>query len=150
MDTSQAVRTAVYQAISGISVDGMAIPVFDGMVNTNVTIPVIRYASVYIVIQDQQENEAPNQNMCSERLIANITVRIVTKYTTSNVTDRTLCDAISGLVQSAIRTGRNHNLSSNDIDIQKVGYPIARNVDEFAGGQTALSKVLIYSITVNN
>ena len=149
MDVSGAIRTALFQAISGISVDGVAIPVFDGIVNPNVTIPTIRNANVYIVLQDQQESEAPNQNMCSERIMANITVRVVTKYATGGVVDRTLCDTIAGLVHAAVRTGRKDNLTSSAVNIQNVDYPVSRNIDEFAGGQTALSRVIIYSITAN-
>lgn len=149
MDISGAIRKALFQSISGISVDGNIIPVFDGVVNPLVAIPVIRNADVYIVIQDQQESEAPNQNMCHERLTANITARIVTKYTTAAVVDRTLCDTIAGLVQSQIRSGRDHNLTSDTVNIQNVDYPLSRNIDEFSGGQTAFSRVLIYSITAN-
>lgn len=149
MDISGAIRTALFQSISGISLDGVSIPVFDGIVNPNVTIPTIRNANAYIVLQDQQESEASNQNMCSERITANITVRIVTKYATSGVVDRTLCDTIAGLVHASVRSGRNHNLTTSTVNIQNVEYPISRNIDEFAAGQTALSRVIIYSITAN-
>ncbi len=150
MDVSQAIRTAVFQAISTIDYSGFPIPVFDGIVNPNVTIPTInRRAKVYIVINDQQENSAPNQSMCAERLLANITIKTVAKYTTANVTDRTVVEDISAEVMKRIRENRSTFLQSPEVDIHDVSYPISRNIDEFANGQTALSKALIYSITVN-
>ncbi len=149
MDISQAIRESIYQAISSISIDGYSIPVFDGVVNPNVTIPVIRSASSYIVLQGQQDNPSGIQNMCSERVVSNITIRIVTKFTTSGVTDRTIGEKISDLVQQAIRANRSHNLFSNHINIQRVDFPIITQSEEFAGGQTAFSKILIYSITLN-
>ncbi|MGJ1362890.1 hypothetical protein ACR79B_20740 [Sphingobacterium spiritivorum] len=149
MDLSQAIRESIYQAISSISVDGFPIPVFDGVVNPNVTIPIIRSASTYIVLQGQQDNPSGIQNMCIERVVSNITIRIVTKFTTSGVTDRTLGEKISDLVQHAIRPNRSHNLISNHINIQRVDFPIITQSEEFAGGQTAFSKILIYSITLN-
>ncbi|MDH5825769.1 hypothetical protein [Sphingobacterium faecium] len=150
MDISQAVRTAVFQALSPIVVDNKVIPVFDGMVNPLVSLPVIRGGTCYILLQDQQEVEAPNQTMCGERILANQTVKVVVKFNTANVTDRSLCDQISSLVKTSIRPNRDHTLSSNEINIQKVGFPISRNTEEFGATSTALSKVLIYSITVNN
>ncbi|MGJ1516532.1 hypothetical protein ACR79N_16195 [Sphingobacterium siyangense] len=184
MESTQAVRTAINNAIGSISIvpkvyvkdaniavnsgllstkDGdfivmngivngalsSVIPVFDGIVNPNVPIPTIGGSSVYIVIQDQQENQAAVQNMCNERLEHNITIRIVTKFSTAGVTDRTISEAIADKVKKAIRTGRSHNLVSPYINIQKVESPIVQQTDEFANGQTALSKILIYTITVN-
>jgi len=150
MDFSQAIRTAFYQAISTIQLSGKVIPVFDGNVDPSVLIPVINGASAYIILQDQQDNLSPNQTMCNERILSNITIRIVTKFNTAGATDRTVSESISTLVQSAIRTGRNHNLTSPNINIEKVAFPTIRNVDEFGSNQTAFSKVLIYSITSNN
>lgn len=150
MDISQSIRESVYQAISNISIDGKTIPVFDGVVNPNVSIPIVRNASCYIVIQDQQETLSAFQNMCSERMDQSLTIRIVTKFTTSGVTDRTISEEISDRVKKAIRSGRSHNLISNSVTIQKVSAPIAQQSDEFANGQTAFSKILIYTITVNN
>lgn len=150
MDISQAVRTSIFQALTPVVIDGKVIPVFDGMVNPNVIIPIIRNASCYIILLDQQETESPNQTMCSERIIANVTVKIVAKYKTANVTDRSVCDSIANIVMIAIRPTRSHALMSNQVNIQKVGYPVSRNMDEFGATSTALSKVLIYSITVNN
>ncbi|MDM1294313.1 hypothetical protein HX021_08375 [Sphingobacterium sp. N143] len=149
MESTQAVRTAVFEAISNIAIESKVIPVFDGLVNPNVVIPVVRGASCYIVIQDQQENLGAIQNMCIERMEQNITIRIVTKFSTAGVTDRSISESIADFVKKAIRTGRNHNLSSQNINIQKVLAPIVQQTDEFANGQTALSKILIYSIIVN-
>lgn len=149
MESTQAVRTAIYSAIGNILIQGKKIPVFDGVVNPNVPIPSINNASCYMVLQDQQENLGANQNMCIERMEQNITIRIVTKFSTAGVTDRSISESIAGFVKKAIRTGRNHNLSSQNINIQKVFAPIVQQTDEFANGQTALSKILIYSIIVN-
>lgn len=149
MESTQAVRAAIYNAISAISVSGKVIPVFDGIVNPNITIPVINNASCYIVLQDQQENLSAIQSMCNERLEQNITIRIVTKFPTAGVTDRTLSETIADLIKKAIRSGRSHNLVSPYVNIQKVDAPIVQQTEEFANGQTALSKILIYTITVN-
>lgn len=150
MDISQAVRTSVFQALTPIVIENKVIPVFDGFVNPLITIPMIRAGSCYIILLDQQEIGSPDQSMCNERVLANLTVKIVVKYNTANVVDRTLCDAITEKVKTAIRPNRKHSLISNEINIQKVGYPISRNIDEWGATSTALSKVLIYSITVNN
>ena len=82
MESTQAVRTAIYQAIGSLSLDGKVIPVFDGVVNPNISIPSIRGAASYIVLQDQQENLSPLQNMCSERNYQNITIRVPNLYPT--------------------------------------------------------------------
>lgn len=149
MESTQAVRAAIYNAISNITVSGKVIPVFDGIVNPNITIPSIDKATCYVVLQDQQENISAQQTMCNERLEQNITIRIVTKFATAGVTDRTLSETVADIIKKAIRKGRSHNLVSPYINIQKVEAPIVQQTDEFASGQTALSKILIYTITAN-
>lgn len=138
------VRKSVFSAINNIVVDSNVIPVFDSYVNPNVAIPNIRNADCYILIQDQQNQLAGIQNMCNERISHNITIRVVTKYATENVVSGKLRDDIAKEVMIAMRLA-----TSSNLNIQKVEFPITQNIDEFANGQTALTKILIYQIYLN-
>lgn len=149
MEESQALRTAVYQALSNVVIDGKIIPVFDSNVNPAVSIPVIQGASCYIVMQDQQTTDAPRQNFCKQRYQGSITLRIVTKFATAGATNGNIKDSIADRVKQLMGGPRNKVLTSPYINIQKTSIVTDRNIDEFREGNTALSRVVIYSITFN-
>lgn len=150
MNISEAVRRAVLTAIGTVVVDGVTIPVFDELVNPNVTLPTIRGAKAYILIQDQQETEG-QQNYCTYRQEANYTIKAVTIFNTGGVASKRVCEDIGALVESRIKpTGKTHALvDANGFSFQNTIKVTGRTIPEFASGTTAFSKVLIFNTTVN-
>lgn len=150
MDVSEALRRAYYSVLNPLVVDGVTIPVFDEFVNPQVTIPILDNASVYVVLQDQQEYEG-NQNFCSYRQNCNITVRVVTKYPTNLSIGKRVSEKVSNVIQMLIKpTGKTHALvNGNGYSYQRVTKEVSRTLFEEANGQTAISKVIIYNNIVN-
>ena len=67
MDRVTEIRGKVMTALSGYKHNGVAVPVFDEVVNPSVALPTIAGAQVYIVLQDQQETPNAVQTLCSPR-----------------------------------------------------------------------------------
>lgn len=150
MDVSEALRRAYFTLLNPLVVDGVTIPVFDEFVNPGMSIPVLDNASVYVVLQDQQEVEG-TQNFCAYRQNCNITVRVVTKYPTNMAIGKRVSEKVSNVIQSIIKpTGKTHALTNgNGYSYQRVTKDVSRSLFEEANGQTAISKVIIYNNTVN-
>lgn len=151
MNISEAVRRAVLQSIGTVIVDSITIPVFDELVNPNVTIPTVRGAQSYILIQDQQEVEG-SQNFCTYRQEANYTVKAVTIFNSGGVASKRLCEDIAEIVEKRIKpTGKSHALiDANGYSFQKTSKEVSRTITEFAGGKASFSKVNIFNTTVNS
>lgn len=151
MSLSKNIRVAYLSALDDLKIDGVSIPVFDEIVNPNVSIPKIRGAQgVYVVIQDQQEYDNAVQNACNYRRNANITVRVVTKWGT--VGSKVLCEDIGAEIDRKIRENRDvHNLvNQGGYSIQNVELEMSRTITETTQTNIAFSKVLIFNNTVNN
>ena len=80
MDRVTEIRGKVMTALSGYKHNGVAVPVFDEVVNPSVVLPTIAGAQVYIVLQDQQETPNAVQTLCSPRSNVNLTIRVVTIF----------------------------------------------------------------------
>lgn len=150
MDVSQALRTAYFEVLTPLIVDGVEIPVFDEEVNPLVDIPILDQALCYVVIQDQQETEGV-QTYCSYRQNCSLTIRIVTKYNSNQSIGKVVAEKISNVVQAKIKpTGKTHSLTNaNGYVFQKVSKELSRTIWEHSNGTTAQSKVIIYNNIVN-
>lgn len=150
MDISEAVRRAYFSVLTPLIIDGVTIPVFDEEVNSVEVIPVLNGALCYVIIQDQQEVEG-NQNYCSYRQECNLTIRIVTKFESNKAIGKKVAERISNIVQNKIKpSGKTHTLiDANGYSFQQVNKELSRTINENANGLTAVSKVIIYNIKVN-
>ncbi|SEG75827.1 hypothetical protein [Sphingobacterium lactis] len=150
MDVSEAVRRAHFAALTPLIVEGVTIPVFDEVVNPDEIIPTLNGASVYVIIQDQQEVEGI-QNFCGYRQNCSITHRVVSKFATNKSIGKKVAEKLSDIIQSKIKpTGKTHSLvNANGYTFQSVNKELSRTIFEEANGTTAISKVIIYNNIVN-
>lgn len=89
------VRKAVFTALTGMTVDGNAIPAFDS--NTTDQNP-----NYYVLMTTQTNNEL-NGTKCSDRWFSSILLDVVTRYNGSgNVGSRLLADNIAEEVRSRV------------------------------------------------
>ena len=142
MNISTIVRGKYFQALSGLKYGNVAIPIFDEVVNPSAVIPVINGAECYVILQNQQERDDGVQIYCQYRILADITVKVVTKFGTTG--GKKLSEDIADLIDSKIRSGRNTNLISvADVSL------IERSTVESNKDNLAFQKILIYTNTIN-
>ena len=91
MNISTIIRGKYIQALSGLKYGNVAIPIFDEVVNPSAVIPVINGAECYVILQNQQERDDGIQIYCQYRILADITVKVVTKFGTTGGS----CDLLS-------------------------------------------------------
>ena len=142
MNISTIIRGKYIQALSGLKYNNVEIPIFDEVVNPSAVIPVINGAECYVILQNQQEREDGTQVFCQYRILADITVKVVTKFGT--VGGKKLSEDIADLIDSKIRSGRNTNL----ISVANVSL-IERSTVESNKDNLAFQKILIYTNTIN-
>ena len=149
MGISEAVRRAIFNALGTVNYNGATIPVFDEYVNPNVAIPTVNGSECYILIQDQQEDTNIQQTFCHDRTNCNITLRVVTKF--KGVGGKATSEGIMDIVVKKIKpTPRTHTLQDVDVyRIQDVRIELSRSYSEFANNQTAINKVTIFNVIVN-
>ena len=104
MDRVTEIRGKVMTALSGYKHNGVAVPVFDEVVNPSVALPTIEGAQVYIVLQDQQETPNAVQTLCSPRSNVSLTIRVVTIF--GPVGNKKLSEDIGDEVLNLIRDDR--------------------------------------------
>lgn len=142
MNISTIIRGKYIQALSGLKYGNVAIPIFDEVVNPSAVIPVINGAECYVILQNQQERDDGIQIYCQYRILADITVKVVTKFGTTG--GKKLSEDIADLIDSKIRSGRNANLISvSDVSL------IERSTIESNKDNLAFQKILIYTNTIN-
>lgn len=139
MNAITKIRRKYFQALTGLKYDDIEIPIFSDIVNPNVEAPIIKGAETYIVLQDQQINDAPIQTYCAYDLSSAITIRIVTKF--GQTGSKINCEDIAYLVDSIIRDGRN----GNKIDMKDVKLVNAHTTVEYSQTNTAYQYILTYS-----
>ena len=142
MNISTIIRGKYITALSGLKYNNVLIPVFDEVVNPSVTIPVINGAECYVILQNQQERDDGMQIYCQYRILADITVKVVTKFGT--VGGKKLSEDIADLIDAKIRNGRNGNL----ISVSNVSV-VERSTVESSSQHLAFQKILIYTNTIN-
>ena len=139
MNLATRIRVAYFSALEGLAFDGIEIPVFDEVVNPKVTLPTIKGAEVYVLLQDQQEYEDSSQVVCEYRMISNITVKVVTKWGLTG--NKRLSEDIGQLIDEHLRGDRN---VSKLEDIDRIELEISRSLPEYSTSNLAFSKILIY------
>ena len=142
MNISTIIRGKYITALSGLKYNNVLIPVFDEVVNPSAAIPVINGAECYVILQNQQERDGGMQIYCQYRILADITVKVVTKFGT--VGGKKLSEDIADLIDAKIRNGRN----GNNISVSNVSV-IERSTVESSSQHLAFQKILIYTNTIN-
>lgn len=144
MDRITFVRGNVIQALSGYKFNGVAIPVFDEVVNPDVTLPVINGAQTYIILQDQQMIYNAVQTYCNPRFNISLTIKVVTIF--GNTGNKKLSEDIGNDVLNLLRDDRG---KSNLSDISEVQLDVSRSLNETTSTRVAFSKIFILSFIKN-
>lgn len=144
MDRITFVRGNVIQALSGYKFNGVAIPVFDEVVNPDVTLPVINGAQTYIILQDQQMIYNAVQTYCNPRFNISLTIKVVTIF--GNTGSKKLSEDIGNDVLNLLRDDRG---KSNLSDISEVQLDVSRSLNETTSTRVAFSKIFILSFIKN-
>ena len=144
MDRVTEIRGKVMTALSGYTHNGVAVPVFDEVVNPAATLPTIAGAQVYIILQDQQQVPAAVQTMCDIRNNINLTIRVVTIF--GPVGNKKLSEDIGDEVLNIIRDDRGGSKLAGVKDIE---LSVARSLSEVTANNIAFSKVLILNFIKN-
>lgn len=140
LNISTEIRIKYINALkNNITYNGVVIPIFDEILTADAVIPKVNGAEIYILIENQQEMDYSVQNMCKYTIDANITIRVVTKFSLTG--SRRICEDIAKMIDDKIRDGRDNNhLGIRDVKLQ-----LARTLTESSQSHTAYSKVMIYS-----
>lgn len=144
MDRVTEIRGKVMTALSGYKHNGVAVPVFDEVVNPSVALPTIEGAQVYIVLQDQQQVPNAVQTICYPRNNINLTIRVVTIF--GPVGNKKLSEDIGDEVLDLIRDDRGGSKLSG---IKDVELPVARSLSEVTAENISFSKILILNFIKN-
>ena len=144
MDRITFVRGKVIEALSGYKFNGVAIPVFDEVVNPSTTLPVISGAQTYIMLQDQQMIYNAVQTYCNPRFNISLTIKVVTIF--GMVGNKKLSEDIGDEIINLLRTDRN---GSKLDGIDKIELVTSRSVNEITTERTAFSKIFILNFIKN-
>ena len=144
MDRITFVRGKVIQALSGYKFNGVAIPVFDEVVNPSIELPVINGAQTYIMLQDQQMIYNAVQTYCNPRFNILLTIKVVTIF--GMVGNKKLSEDIGDGIINLLRTDRD---GSKLDGIDKIELVTSRSVNEITTERTAFSKIFILNLIKN-
>ena len=144
MDRITFVRGKVIEALSGYKFNGVAIPVFDEVVNPSTTLPVINGAQTYIMLQDQQMIYNAVQTYCNPRFNISLTIKVVTIF--GMVGNKKLSEDIGDEIVNLLRTDRN---GSKLDGIDRIELVTSRSVNEITTERTAFSKIFILNFIKN-
>lgn len=141
MDVTKEIRTRYFQALKGLTYQGVQIPIFVGFLDDSASLPIINGGEVYIVIQDQQAYDSATQPYCTYNVTSDITIRVVSKFTKKGTTS--IAEDIAMEVDNRIR-GTIKKRDENVIGVGRVRLSVNRLLVENSDTHTAYSKVLIY------
>jgi hypothetical protein len=141
MDVIKEIRTRYFQALKGLTYQGVEIPIFVGFLDGSASLPTIDRGEVYIVIQDQQAYDSATQPYCTYNVTSDITIRIVSKFTKKGTTS--IVEDIAMEVDNRIR-GTVKKRDENMIGVGRVRLSVNRLLIENSDTHTSYSKVLIY------
>ena len=144
MDRITFARGKVIQALSGYKFNGVAIPVFDEVVNPSIELPVISGAQTYIMLQDQQMIYNSVQTYCNPRFNISLTIKVVTIF--GMVGNKKLSEDIGDGIINLLRTDRD---GSKLDGIDKIELVTSRSVNEITTERTAFSKIFILNFIKN-
>lgn len=145
MDRATEIRGKVITALSTLKYGTVSIPVFDEVVNPNISLPSVDGSiATYVVIQDQQEQLNAVQTVDAPRFNLNMTIRVVTKWGT--VGKKKLCEDIGDTIINLLRDDR----GASKIDgIDKVLLVTAQSIAETTINNVAFSKIIILNFIKN-
>ena len=141
-EISYRLRGALINAINPLTYLGTVIPVFDTVVNPNVSIPNINGAQCYVLINSQTNNETTNDK-CQTRLDANINFDVVTKFP-SGQGGYINAEKIGELISLEV----NRSLSISDFKLLNVTMNFNQNLFEQGTSQFAFRKIISYRFDV--
>ena len=144
MDRITFVRGKVINALSSYKFNGVAIPVFDEVVNPAISLPVINGAQTYIMLQDQQMIYNAVQTYCNPRFNISLTIKIITIFTKQG--GKKLSEDIGDEIINLLRTDRD---GSKLDGIDKIELVTSRSVNEITTERTAFSKIFILNFIKN-
>ena len=144
MDRITFVRGKVIEALNGYKFNGVAIPVFDEVVNPSIELPVINGAQTYIMLQDQQMIYNSVQTYCNPRFNISLTIKVVTIF--GMVGNKKLSEDIGDEIVNLLRTDRN---GSKLDGIDRIELVTSRSVNEITTERTAFSKIFILNFIKN-
>ena len=141
MDVTKEIRTRYFQAIKGLTYQGVEIPIFVGFLDDSASLPIINSGEVYIDIQDQQVYDSATQPYCTYNVTSDITIRVVSKFMKKGTTS--IVEDIAMEVDNRIR-GTIKRRDENAIGVGRVRLSVNRLLVENSDTHTAYSKILIY------
>jgi hypothetical protein len=141
MDVIKEIRTRYFQALKGLTYQGVQIPIFVGFLDGSASLPTVNGGEVYIVIQDQQVYDSATQPYCTYNVTSDITIRVISKFTKKGTTS--VVEDIAMEVDNRIR-GTIKKRDENVIGVGRVRLSVNRLLIENSDTHTAYSKVLIY------
>src|SRR5690554_2627874 len=142
MDVIKEIRTRYFQALKGLTYQGVEIPIFVGFLDGSASLPIIdNRGEVYIVIQDQQAYDSATQPYCTYNVTSDITIRVISKFTKKGTTS--IVEDIAMEVDNRVR-GTIKKRDENVIGVGKIRLSVNRLLVENSDTHTAYSKVLIY------
>lgn len=141
MDVIKEIRTRYFQALKGLTYQGVEIPIFVGFLDGSASLPTIDRGEVYIVIQDQQAYDSSTQPYCTYNVTSDITIRVISKFTKKGTTD--VVEDIAMEVDNRIR-GTIKKRDENVIGVGRVRLSVNRLLIENSDTHTSYSKILIY------
>ena len=141
MDVTKEIRTRYFQALKGLTYQGVTIPIFVGFLDDSASLPIINGGEVYIVIQDQQVYDSAIQPYFPYNVTSDITIRVVSKFMKKGTTS--IVEDIAMEVDNRIR-GTIKKRDENVIGVGWVRLSINRLLVENSDTHTAYSKILIY------
>jgi hypothetical protein len=144
MDRITFVRGKVIEALSGYKFNGFDVPVFDEVVNPDITLPVISGAQTYIILQDQQMIYNAVQTYCNPRFNISLTLKVVTIF--GNTGSKKLSEDIGNDVLNLLMDDRGKSKLS---DISEVQLDVSRSSNETTATRVAFSKIFILNFIKN-
>lgn len=141
MDIIKDIRTAYFQAITGLTYEGVTIPIFFELVNPSVPTATVNGAEVYIVMQDQQQYDSATQPYCTYNVTGDITIKVVSKFL--KIGTSTIVEDIASEIDDRIR-GTTKKRDENVIGMSKIKLSVNRLVVENSDTRTAYSKIMTY------
>lgn len=139
------IRTAYFQALSSLKYKGVAIPIFDEIVNPNVQIPIIDNHSIYVILQNQQSYDSATQGLCCYKTTNDITIRIVA--ISSGLTgSKKIVEEVANSIDTQIRIDRDYN----NLSFNKIRLSISKSFIEKSDANLAFIQILIYQNEIIN
>lgn len=144
IEVAHELRKAYIDALSGLILDGVSIPVYDSPVTGLVA--EVRGARVYVHVTDQEEIETTD-NRCGQKQDAFITLEVVAKFPKGRG-GKLISELISSQIQQVVNSGVPLLIPSAKNALTRKELSFAR--EEHTETDSAFSKVLTFSNKITN